>query len=399
MAATSPRTRISRVAWDLPGLFGAGECSSLSADLHGLGDASAKGPGGANQPMQGSGVLLASGDVQLERDRPLNLPPRLLPAAPNASRVSADWSATPADSRDVPLLARAVRPVPVTVGGASASSAPALGVLSFNVLAPVWAAPTWYPQDLDPALLDRDSRLKQTQNLLRSLAARLDVICLQEVNAPELQGYLEALGPDFTGAMAQNERDWWSNWLVPEIPWEANGAAVIVRSSRFKEGRFEDVPLPDGNHASVFQGIDTITGQKIRVQSVHLDSDRISNHKVELSALFDRYPATQDVKDILAGDFNEDTDIGTAAGLLKRAGYSNVLSGIGNFEATHPWSSSYNGNQRWGRIDHITVRHGLGLSGDVLDFGVWSIADETARISANFQNTGSDHFPVFAQLA
>lgn len=279
------------------------------------------------------------------------------------------------------------------------SSTASLGVLSFNVLAPLWAAPTWYPADLDPVLLDRSTRLRQTQELLRSLRSQLDVICLQEVNAPELQGYLEALGPDFRGAMAQNDRSWWSNWLVPEIPWEANGTAVIVRSSRFSQGSFEDVALSDGNHAAVFQGIDLLTGQTLRVQSIHLDSDRISNHKVELSTLFDRYPATAGVKDILAGDFNEDTEIGTAAGLLKRAGYTDVLSDLGNTEATHPWLSSYNGNQRWGRIDHITVRNGIGLSADVLDFGVWSIANESARIIANLQNTGSDHFPVMAVLA
>jgi len=30
----------------------------------------------------------------------------------------------------------------------------------------------------------------------------------------------------------------------------------------------------------------------------------------------------------------------------------------------------------------------------VLDFGVWAIEDEVARIEANFVNTGSDHFPI-----
>lgn len=38
------------------------------------------------------------------------------------------------------------------------------------------------------------------------------------------------------------------------------------------------------------------------------------------------------------------------------------------------------------------------LSGDVLDYGVWSIEDEVARIEANLVNTGSDHFPVRADV-
>ena len=33
-----------------------------------------------------------------------------------------------------------------------------LSVLSFNVLAPLWAATRWYPDRLDPALLDRAFR-------------------------------------------------------------------------------------------------------------------------------------------------------------------------------------------------------------------------------------------------
>lgn len=115
---------------------------------------------------------------------------------------------------------------------------------------------------------------------------------------------------------------------MPEIAWEANGTAVIVRSRRFSHSSFDDAALSDGNHATVFQGID-------------------------------------------------------------------VLSDRGNMEATHPWSSSSNTNQCWGRIDHITVRIGIGLQADGLDFGVWSIANETARklhgaaSSANSQAGGS----------
>ena len=45
-------------------------------------------------------------------------------------------------------------------------------------------------------------------------------------------------------------------------------------------------------------------------------------------------------------------------------------------------------------IDHILVRGGRPLTGDVFDFGVWSIADEVPRIEANLRNTGSDHFPI-----
>ena len=37
-------------------------------------------------------------------------------------------------------------------------SNPQLGMVTFNVLAPVWAAPDWYPPDMDMSLLDAAHR-------------------------------------------------------------------------------------------------------------------------------------------------------------------------------------------------------------------------------------------------
>jgi hypothetical protein len=83
--------------------------------------------------------------------------------------------------------------------------------------------------------------------------------------------------------------------------------------------------------------------------------------------------------------------------VLEPAGFVEVLAAVGNREPTHPWSSSYNTAPRWAIIDHIVVRNGRRLSGDVFDFGV-SIDDEVARIEANFLTTGSDHFPIGGAL-
>jgi endonuclease/exonuclease/phosphatase (EEP) superfamily protein YafD len=55
-------------------------------------------------------------------------------------------------------------------------------------------------------------------------------------------------------------------------------------------------------------------------------------------------------------------------------------------------------SNKWGILDHVLLRHGDPVSGDVVDFGVWAIEDETARIEANLEACGSDHFPVVARL-
>jgi hypothetical protein len=99
------------------------------------------------------------------------------------------------------------------------AAAPSLRVVSFNVLAPIWAAPIWYPPELDPALLAREYRRQRIKAFLVSEAERTDVFCLQEVNEPEFAYFSAALSA-FDGALAYNDPDFWSNWLVPEIPWE-----------------------------------------------------------------------------------------------------------------------------------------------------------------------------------
>jgi endonuclease/exonuclease/phosphatase family metal-dependent hydrolase len=130
------------------------------------------------------------------------------------------------------------------------------------------------------------------------------------------------------------------------------------------------------------------------VASIHLDSDFESNRLREARSLMQQLPAASATTDVVCGDVNEDAVTGAVSNVLEPAGFVDLLAAVGNREPTHPWSSSYNRAPRWSIIDHIVVRNGRPLSGDVFDFGVWSIEDEVARIEANFRNTGSDHFPL-----
>ena len=68
-------------------------------------------------------------------------------------------------------------------------SPPRLSIVTFNVLAPLWADPVWYPETMDPALLDREYRRERLAAFLKSQASDTDVFCLQEVAAGEF-GYL-----------------------------------------------------------------------------------------------------------------------------------------------------------------------------------------------------------------
>lgn len=286
----------------------------------------------------------------------------------------------------------AVLAAPATAAGKPATT---VSMLSFNVLAPVWAAPDWYPETIDMTLLDTAARRARIGALLASRAATTDLVCLQEVQESELPAMLAALGDGFTGAMAHNDPDWWSNWVVPEIPWAPNGTALAVRTSAFSRVAFRDVPLSeDGNHALLMTGLHRATGRPVRAISVHLDSDVQANRTREARSAVAQLPSVAGAADVVCGDLNEDSVTGAAGNVLQRAGFTDVLDASGVREPTHPWSSSYNGATRWAIIDHLLVRGAAPVSGDVLDFGVWAIEDEVARIEANIVNTGSDHFPI-----
>ena len=270
-----------------------------------------------------------------------------------------------------------------------------LGMVTFNVLAPVWAAPDWYPPEMDMSLLDAADRRARITSFLASRAADTDVFCLQEVQESEFPAFLAAVGSGFAGAMSHNDRDWWSNWVVPEIPWAPNGTAIMVRRQAFSNLVFRDIALSgDGDHAELVEGVHRATSRRFRAASIHLDSDKEANRGREARSLMSQLPPAAGAIDIVCGDFNEDSVTGTAGGVVKRAAFVDVLDAVGNREPTHPWSSSFNGATRWAIIDHLTVRGAQPLSGDVLDFGGLSIPDELTRIESNFRTTGSDHYPV-----
>jgi endonuclease/exonuclease/phosphatase family metal-dependent hydrolase len=270
-----------------------------------------------------------------------------------------------------------------------------LRVVSFNVLAPIWAAPVWYPPDMDPALLERKFRRARITAFLGAARRNADVICLQEVQDDEFPYLMKALGAEFQGWMASNAPNYWSNWLVPELPWRPNGSAVAVRKSAIAGAYFSDLALSgDGNHAAAVEGMHAASGRYVRMVSVHLDSDFNNNRIFELRSLMEQMPARQGYIDLICGDINEDTVTGSAAGIFAEHDFVDVLASVGNREGTHPWSTTYYRSARWAVIDHILVRGAQPASGDVFDFGLWSIADELTRIEENFRQCGSDHFPI-----
>lgn len=282
---------------------------------------------------------------------------------------------------------------------AAAAAAAPLRLLSFNILAPLWADARWYPAALDPALLAADFRRARITAFLRAEGRSRDVVCLQEVEAAEMPFLQQALGSAFVGSFAGHDPQYWSNWLVPSLPWVPNGNAVFVRRAAVAAASFVDLPLAGtGNHAAVLDTQIAGSGRPLRIASVHLDADRNNGRRVEFQALVDHLATRPAGVDLVLGDINEDTVTGSLGGEVRRAGFTSVLAAVGNREATHPFTTSYNGATRWAIIDHLLARGAAPRAGDVFDFGLWSIGDEVERIAANLRACGSDHFPVAGEV-
>lgn len=277
-----------------------------------------------------------------------------------------------------------------------------INVLSFNVLCPCWAHPSYYPASTAP-LLNRVLRRQVIIDFLKSYQNTVDVFALQEVAQAEFNFFNDALKQNYQGFQANHDSNYWSSWITVNPPWEINGNALFVRKDRFTNISFQDFPAStSGNHAALFTGIiRNSNGKLIRVASVHLDSDYPYNRKAELNAVLNKWTTQTNTVDIIAGDFNTETDATNLKADILRVGYYDVLEVLGKATQTHPWDSKYNGADNWGIIDHVISRNTSAVDGKVIDFSLYQLFpnDEEMRINRNLQLCGSDHFPIMGSVS
>lgn len=290
-------------------------------------------------------------------------------------------------------------------------------VLTFNVLAPCWASPQYYPASSLSKLEKTYRRARIISFLNQAVASGVAVIALQEVQIDEYPYYYNALKTLFEGFMSFHDDQYWTSWITADPPFARNGNALFLRRDLFTNWQFFDKPLTDdGNHCVYATAQDKLLGRNFRIASIHLDSDNSNRRNNELTALFALLPAQSNAVDIVAGDFNAALSSGNLSNLIKQNAFFNALDVANIAEQTHPFTTSYNRNTNWGPIDHIAFRNAnirgrVSASNDgmpaidngVVDFNVWKTYPsgatyEAERINKNFDNCGSDHFPVVSTL-
>ncbi len=284
----------------------------------------------------------------------------------------------------------------------NARSSNNIRVMAFNILAPCWADPVYYPTSSAP-FLNRTARRQIIIDFLKGYQNTVDVFALQEVAQVEFNFIKDALKLTHVGLQANHDPSYWSNWVTAATPWELNGNAIFVKKDRFTNIVFEDFPSSaSGNHSALFTGTIRNSGGKIlRVASVHLDSDYAYNRKSEMGAVLAKWKAQNNTTEIIAGDFNTETDATNIQADIQKAGYYDVLEILGTAGQTHPWDSKYNGADNWGIIDHIISRRSTPVDGSVMNFNLFNLYpnDEEMRINKNLQLSGSDHFPIMGTIS
>jgi len=276
--------------------------------------------------------------------------------------------------------------------------------VAFNVLAPCWASPAYYPVQCT-ANLDATSRRSLVIQTLKAIPD-VDFYALQETQIDENPHLELGLGKGYTYFSVYHDDDYWKNWITSNPPFVRNGVALAVNNRKYDSCEFSALPLGTGNRAAVAICRHRDLNRLVRIASVHFDSDYGGRRGKEAKALINWFTVPGgNYIDIIAGDFNADTDSGVIQERIMAAGFKDVLREVGIDENTHPWTTSYNGNSMWGNIDHVTAR-GAGISsvaGQVYNNNLWKLypvlsgkgePNESNRICANPEIMGSDHFPV-----
>lgn len=291
-----------------------------------------------------------------------------------------------------------------------------LSILSFNILAPHFASPSYYPPGMDKPLA-QCYRRRATRRFLSQIKQSCDILAFQEVthgtkspdplpgcklspvSFDEYSDLIELLDDTFTGMFYPHDPNYWSEYgtYVP------NGNALFFRRDVFSDPVWTNISLKTGNHAVLGEVTHLCSGQKFRVLNIHLDSESDKRRHCELMTALSYLSDTRDITDIILGDFNMGAS-DPYFSVVCQAGFRDVMKDVKVNTPTFSFMSNE-------PIDHIIYRDRsqsaiipiIGKS-RVLDNGIWDKYPRLgpldifagARVRACLDTYGSDHLSVLA---
>jgi mRNA deadenylase 3'-5' endonuclease subunit Ccr4 len=262
-------------------------------------------------------------------------------------------------------------------------------ILSFNILAPIFASDEWFPDEINKKYLNDNRRLRKIIKFIVSKKDDTHIMCFQEVTCREFNALKEVLSHDFEGCIAFHDKEYWKDSIVKPFQYRPHGNAIFIKSG--KSIKFIDLSLKTGNHCigATFEYENKI----IRVFSLHLDSDYESNRVIELSTLLKFIKNSKGSVDIIEGDINSEVKNNKICKLFKDNNFKDTIKG-----STHPWDPILNDPSFAASIDHILVRGIKCNKGKIYNFGIMKYENEIDRINLTLKLLGSDHFPISCKI-
>jgi endonuclease/exonuclease/phosphatase family metal-dependent hydrolase len=311
---------------------------------------------------------------------------------------------------------------PVVQSFAAPSAAPSivdLRISTFNVLAPCYATPIYYPDNCAQVIANTNYRLSKIATEISVLkAAGTTVFCFQEIT-PEMYDGISATFTAIAGSgkfqkyVAYHDPKYWRTYQPDPLNPVPNGNATFVLTDFWNILALDNVSTNPtgqgaGNHAAYARlSSKTSPSHVFNVINVHLDSDHGGNRKKEIAGALNYLNANSQAGEaqLVVGDLNNITSSGSIKQILDSAGMVNSKNPL---EATHPFSNGYNSNNNWASIDHILFKFGTATAlGDttIRNHGLWDTypilspdTNNPPRILANFDICGSDHFSVHGTI-
>jgi endonuclease/exonuclease/phosphatase family metal-dependent hydrolase len=274
---------------------------------------------------------------------------------------------------------------------------------SFNILAPSWASPSYYPAHAHGHLFPSEKRIDRVIHFLLTHVRNADVLALQETEQDLERRISQLLADKYEFHSAYHDDTYWAKWITSDRAFRRNGVAIALKKGVFDHVTPVDLSLGTGNHALVLIAHHVALDQWFRIISVHFELDDIKIRKNEVEALSNylRPGSSSNIYiDVVAGDFNSDIDSDEFLCYLMDHGFRDVHRVLDEASATHP--------EKLGDdvIDHILVRgnHVEPISasvhsGDIMDIHPERTEDhKDQRLARCLEFNGSDHFAIDATL-
>jgi len=277
-----------------------------------------------------------------------------------------------------------------------------LHIGSWNVLAPSWASPDYYPRRAHPHLFPHESRIERVARFVLTNLGKADVVCFQETQCDLDRKFAFLLSERYQYFPVYHDDGYWSKWVTEDRPFLRNGVAVALRRSAFDHITSMDLSLGTGNHAAVVIARHIELDQWFRIASVHfeLDDEDIRNAEVEALARFFRPGTSAALRphyiDVIAGDFNCDLDYEVMMTQFIDRGFSDAHRELDMAQPTHPEGEGDD------VIDHILIRgenvevvtaqtHGADI---IKSHPERTVEHKDNRIARCLEYNGSDHFAI-----